>query len=124
MAGPFNAPSSWQRELNIRRAEELVHRINALADTCAVYTHAYGRIWVGDEYEEKALAIGIELVRRSDGVCLVDGWETSFGTREEIITAGFHQRPVYVSYDALAYGAPTAIHGLLPRFRLGQDRPA
>ncbi len=105
VAGPYSAPNSWEREQHIRKAEQLsLQLIDAGAAPICVHTMA--RFWFGRVPEERAIAWGIALLRPSDAVVLVEGWQQSNGTLAEIGEAYKHGIPVY---DGIA-----AFHKNLP----------
>lgn len=98
VAGPFRAPTAWRIEQNIRRAEELgleVARLGAMP----VIPHTNTRFFQGEGPDDGAdqfwLDGTLELLRRSDAVILVAGWESSSGTCAEVAEARRIGIPVF-----------------------------
>lgn len=122
IAGPFTASDSWTREQNIRRVEKLMAQLlYSGLEYLPICTHPFGRLWHGEQFEFRMLSLGLDLVRRCDAVLLTHGWEFSRGTREEVTVAGYHQKPIYVSVEALHYGAPTPTATLLTKFQIREE---
>lgn len=87
IAGPISADNVWEREKNIRRAEELcidVFRAGAMF----ICPHTMGRFFGETLFEyEKILEADLEVVKRCDAILVVtetEGWQTSAGTQGEI----------------------------------------
>jgi hypothetical protein len=78
VAGPFRAATSWEIEQNIRRAEEVGHRV-LLAGAFPLIPHANTRYFHGTAPAQVFLDGTMELLRRSDAVVLIDGWRRSSG---------------------------------------------
>ena len=103
VAGPYSAPNSWEREQQIRKAEQLsLQLIDAGAFPICVHTMA--RFWFGRVPEERAIAWGIALLRPSDAVVLVEGWQQSNGTLAEMGEAFKCNIPVYEHVHAFIHG--------------------
>jgi len=124
VAGPYSAPDSWHREQNIRAAEEVATEIMSwrwCGDPVAVIcVHTMARYWYGYIEEAEAIAADMELLRRSDAVVLVAGWQWSKGTQAEIREAAFAGKPIYESVEALYSDNPSQPDSLIARF----DEPA
>jgi hypothetical protein len=86
ICGPYRAPTPWGVECNIRRAEELALKV-AESGCMPLCPHTGNRFFdklLTDDFWLKGTT---ELLKRCDGVALVDGWERSTGSRAEQITA-------------------------------------
>lgn len=105
IAGPFRASNSWDMEQNIRRAEEIALRVWRLG-LAVICPHANTRFFQGAAEDRVWLDGDLELLRRSDAVLLVSGWENSSGTRQEVAAAKALGIPVFHSVTELcgAYG--------------------
>ena len=98
VAGAYSAPNAWEREANIRRAEEVCMRLWA-AGVPAICVHTMARYFHGRVSEEHAIAIGLELLRRCDAVQLVPGWIDSNGTLREVGEAHDREMPVFAAQE-------------------------
>jgi hypothetical protein len=83
IAGPFRAETPWLVEQNIRRAESVALAAH-LKGYAVICPHTSFRFFTGAAPDETWLAAGLELLRRSDVLILVPGWEGSVGTRSEM----------------------------------------
>lgn len=95
IAGPFTAPTSWQRELNVRRAEELGFVI-AEAGAMPLIPHANTRYFEGTMTPEFWYEGTLELLRRCDAVAVCAGYVGSRGTGLEIAEAARRGMPVFL----------------------------
>lgn len=82
VAGPYRAPTAWQREQNIHRARTWGVAL-AKAGAYPVIPHANTAHFDGEAEDTLWLAGTLELMRRCDGVLLIDGWDRSSGARAE-----------------------------------------
>jgi hypothetical protein len=94
VAGPYSAPTAWQREQNIRRAEALTLELWERG-VPAICVHAIARNYFGAVSERLAVAIDDALLDRCDAVLLVEGWEHSTGTLAEIKRATAAFMPIF-----------------------------
>jgi hypothetical protein len=88
--GVFNA-YRWER--NVRRAEQLMIDLT-LEGFAVICVHTGARHCFGYIPEHTALEADFELVRRSDAVALVEGWNLSSGTLKEIALAEQLGKPI------------------------------
>lgn len=94
IAGAYRARTPWATEQNVRRAEELALTVCAMG-AVSVCPHTMFRWYQGTFQDRYWLDAGIELMSRCDAVVLVDGWETSEGTKGEINQARLRGIPVF-----------------------------
>lgn len=94
IAGPFRGKNSWEMENNIRRAEELVLAAWK-AGFAVICPHTNTRFYQGAAPDNVWLDGDLEILRRCDGVILVENWEKSEGTKAEIKEAKNRQIPVF-----------------------------
>ena len=90
IAGPFRAPTGWQIEANVRRAEALALEVWKLG-AMAYCPHLNTRHFQGEAPDEVWLEGNLEMLARCDAVLLVSGWVGSVGTmleRNEAFRAG------------------------------------
>ena len=104
VAGPYSARDSWVREQNVRRAEAVSLKLIQIG-VAPICVHAMSRFWFGQVSEERAIAWGLELLRPSDAVVLVEGWPNSNGTIAEIREAFKRNIPVYEHVPAFIDGS-------------------
>lgn len=103
VAGPFRNSSSWEQEQNIRRAEAVglaVERLGLFALVPHVETRFFGFATLPDQHW---LARGLAQLRRCDAVLLVEGWQASAGTADEIRLARALHMPVFRTLDELRF---------------------
>jgi len=101
VAGPFRAKGGWGVEQNVRKAELLALECWRLGVT-AICPHTNTRFFDGAADDSIWLEGDLELLRRSDCVVLVDGWENSSGACEEVIHAIDQNIPVFTNLNRLA----------------------
>lgn len=94
VAGPYRAAEEYQKQDNIRRAEEAARKIWQAGDY-AICPHLNTRLFGGLVPDEQFLAGGLELLRRSDGVFLLPGWRESEGAQAEVEEAKRLGLPLY-----------------------------
>ena len=99
-AGAYQAPTSWQREQNIRQAEEAALAIAKLG-AAPLCPHTNTRFFEGECTPEFWYEATMELLRRCDAVFVVGDWKQSKGTMKEVEEAGRLGIPVFFSLWAL-----------------------
>ena len=106
IAGPYNAPTPWDVEQNVRRAEELALGVAWISNESKipfgpVCPHTQSRFFAGQLDEQYWIKLTMEMMRRCDAVLLVDRWEKSSGTLGEIEEAGRLEIPVFQDLEDL-----------------------
>lgn len=96
VAGPYSAPTAWQREENIRRAEAVALELWGRGIP-ALCVHTIARYFHGAVPEQAAIDIDNALLDRCDAIQLVEGWPASPGTRAEIDRARAAGKPVFLA---------------------------
>ena len=101
IAGSYRAPTAWEIEQNIRRAEALALEVWQTG-AVALCPHAMTRYYQNAPGTNDALWLRgmLEFMRRSDALLIVPGSEDSHGTRVEISQAG--ERPVFHRIEDLS----------------------
>lgn len=94
IAGPFRAPSAWQIEQNIRRAEEFGLKVVKMGG-CAVIPHTMYRFFQGALPDDVWLECALTLLEPCHAVVVTQGWLNSSGIRGEIARAHDLQLPVF-----------------------------
>lgn len=94
IAGPFRGPTAWDVECNVRRAEEVALEAWR-AGFAVICPHTNTRFFDGAAPDAIWLEGDKELLRRCDGVVLVEGWERSSGAVEEVNLATREQIPKF-----------------------------
>lgn len=82
IAGPYRAPTAWQREQNIHRARTWGVAV-AHAGAYPVIPHANAAHFDGEAEDALWLAGTLELMRRCDAVLMIPRWSDSSGARAE-----------------------------------------
>lgn len=94
VAGPFRAPTPEGVFGNILRAEAVGYEVAKLGAS-PVIPHANTRSLHSHIDEAFMLEATLELMRRCDALVLVEGWQESQGTRDEMCEAHFLGLPVF-----------------------------
>ena len=94
VAGPYRSEAVYDIEQNIQRAKRLAVELwkRGYAVICP---HANSAFMDGACDDETFLEGGLELLRRSDFVVALNGWESSKGTRKELELAKSLGIPIY-----------------------------
>lgn len=101
IAGAIRGDNGWQRENNIRRAEQLAMRVWQTG-MAAICVHSFCRPYaIGDEAEEMFLPGDLAILERSDAVLVVPLSGASTGTLGEISHAESIGIPVFYWFDDL-----------------------
>lgn len=112
IAGRFTAPTAWEIEQNVRRAEALAAEVAQLG-AMPLCPHTNSRFFFGliGTTAEFWYDGTLELLRRCDALILVPGWEGSTGTAAEREEAWRLKIPQFhymtALKDWLADGAPS-----------------
>jgi nucleoside 2-deoxyribosyltransferase len=101
VAGPFRAPTGWGVECNCRKAESLALECWRLGVT-VICPHKNTQFFDGAADDSIWLEGDLELLRRSDAVILVEGWENSSSSCAEVIHAIDERIPVFTTVNGLA----------------------
>lgn len=102
VAGPYNAPNAFEREQNIRRAENvgrmlLLHTPGIVV--APIVPHTMSRFYFGEISEPRAELWNRELLGNSEAVVLIDhAWGASRGTCIEVAIAKELAIPVYTEH--------------------------
>ena len=104
VAGPIRAKTEWERTQNIRRAEAVALELwkAGFAVHCP---HKNTEGMSGACPEGTFLAGDLEILRRCDAMVLLPGWETSEGSRNELVYAKERGIPMVLAYSNLDYVA-------------------
>lgn len=86
VAGPYRANTAWGRESNIHAAKVWGVAL-AKAGAYPVTPHANTAHFDGKAPDEFWIGGTLALLRRCDGVVLIDGWSRSTGARGEMLAA-------------------------------------
>lgn len=101
VAGPYSGKDGLAVELNVRRAELAAYALYRLGGVAVICPHSITR-WVDSQVSYRAMCEAtLELLRRSDAVLFVEGWENSTGSLEEYEEAQRLGRPTFFSVDAV-----------------------
>jgi len=102
ICGPYRSDSPWKKELNVRKAEELAVLV-AMNGMMPVCPHSNTRPYFEGIQDDKFWLEGtLELLKRCDGIALIDGWKNSEGSRNEYSEAlkiYFFENNEFVFYD-------------------------
>lgn len=94
VAGKFRGATQFEVDQNIQRAEALGLEVAKLGAS-PVIPHANTRSLHTHMPESFMLEATLELMRRCDALILVEGWQDSQGTRDEMCEASFLGIPVF-----------------------------
>jgi len=94
VAGPYTAPSRWEQEQHVRKAEETALKV-AQVGVVPVCPHSMYRHFDGTLTADYWYAATLDLMQRCDGVYLVAGWMASKGARAEQQQARAMGLPVF-----------------------------
>lgn len=94
IAGSYRAPTEYEVLKNIERARNVGLYVRKCG-ACAFVPHSNSAFLGGALPDEFFLAEGLEILSRCDAMVLVQGWETSAGTRAEIAEAERLGIPVF-----------------------------
>jgi hypothetical protein len=100
IAGPYRAPCEFEVVQNIRRAEALAVRVWRAGAAC-ICPHKNTAMFGGAASDSVWLNGALEMVRRSDAVLCVSGWEKSAGAKDEIELARRLGIPVFETFEEL-----------------------
>ena len=101
IAGPYRARTPWLVELNIRRAEYMALTVARLGAS-PLCPHTNARFFQGVLPDSYWINATLELMRRSDAVMLVQGWQQSEGSRGEVNEAKRLGIPIFDGIEQLA----------------------
>lgn len=92
VAGKYRDSTNWATRKNILAAEQVAVAVWKLG-AVAVCPHKNSAFFEGAVDDDEVFLHGyLELLRRCDAIMLVEGWETSVGTKGEIAEA--HQKDI------------------------------
>lgn len=101
IVGPFRAATGWEIELNCRNAEMIALSVWEMG-AAALCPHMNTRGWHGVLPDHVWLDGYLEMLRRCDGVVLIQGWEESEGSRAEVEQAHRLGLPLFETLGALS----------------------
>lgn len=107
VAGPYSAPDSFRRELNVRRAEVIALCL-ALAGFSPVCPHTQARHWFEAIPEPEVITLELSQLAACRAMVAGPGWMWSGGTQREIRFSKSRGIPV----------VPWEVGGLGPIWRL------
>lgn len=107
VAGPYRSETIYGIEQNIQRAKRLAAELwkHGYAVICP---HANSAFMDGVCDDETFLKGGLELLRRSDFIVILDGWENSEGTRKELELAKSLGIPIFFEKELTKGGMLSA----------------
>lgn len=100
VAGPYRAVSEWEVTQNIRRAEEMALRVWQAGAAC-ICPHKNTAMFGGAADDKVWLEGGLIMLGKCDAVMLVNGWEKSEGTLEEMSYARDKRIPIFERFEDL-----------------------
>lgn len=86
VAGPVRAASSWERALNVHRAQLCALKIQKHGAATFLPHTEFGP-FTGEWSEDYVLEMCKAVISRCDAIFIVSGWEQSEGTKVEIAFA-------------------------------------
>ena len=109
VVGPYRGSGLWQISENIRRAEALALQVWQLGAAC-ICPHKNTAYFNGAAPDHVWIDGDLEMVRRSDAIICVPGWEQSVGSKGEVALAGQLGLPVFHSIDELRHWMTEPLH--------------
>lgn len=82
IAGPYRAFNAWEREKNIRTAEQLAFEVWKMG-AAVLCPHTNSRFFDGAIPDETILQGCIAMMNRCDAVLMAPNWQKSEGARNE-----------------------------------------
>ena len=101
IAGPFRAPTPWDIEQNIRRAEALALEAWKLGGVGVICPHANTRFFQHSAPDAYWLDGDLEMVRRCDALLTTDDFVRSSGAKCEVAEALIRNIPVFHTLEDL-----------------------
>jgi len=102
VAGPFTAKNAWLIEQNIRKAEQVALELWELG-FAVICPHANSRFFFGAASEDNFLEGYKEILKRCDGIFLLEKGGNSDGTYEEVQLAIDFRIPVFSELETIKY---------------------
>ena len=100
-AGPITADTDWEREQNIRRAEEISLAIMKLG--AAVFCpHTQARFFNGEMPWEEWIKRDLEVLSRCDAIFMIPNWKNSKGATAEHAFAKEHGMKILHGFGEVA----------------------
>jgi len=115
IAGPYSGPNAWAIEQNVRRAEE-VGLFVAECGAMPLIPHTNTRFFHGLLTEAFWYAGTMELLKRCDGIMLINGWKESKGAVAEYEGAIEFGKMIFVQSGVLTFSGHI--------FDCGMDTPS
>ena len=103
IAGPYSGPNAWAIEQNVRRAEEAGLFV-AECGAMPIIPHTNTRFFHGLLTEAFWYAGTMELLKRCDGIMLIDRWMDSIGSKAEFEMALARKIPIFVQRSMIYNG--------------------
>lgn len=94
IAGSYRAATPWRILANIRKAQDLALDVWKLG-AVGLCPHSNTALFDGEAPDAVWLDGDHELLRRSDAVLLVEGWQSSSGAQAEVRLARELTKPVF-----------------------------
>lgn len=94
ISGPFRAASTWQQELNIRRAEEVALEVWRLG-AAVLCPHSNSGHFEGAMPDDEFLDGYLAMLERMDAIVLLPRWSESEGSQREFRHAQTHGIPIF-----------------------------
>lgn len=95
VAGPYRGKDNYVIHQNVAKAEALALEVWKMGNAAAICPHLNTEHFQGAAPDEVWLNGDLELIRRSDALLVVPGYESSSGTRAEIEFAHKWEIPVF-----------------------------
>ncbi len=111
ISGPYTAPTTEERDANVKRANEEAQRW-AAAGWAPYCPHTQSWNWENDTdlSHDDFLAIDMEWLKRVDAVCVLPGWQESAGACREVEEAKSLGLPIYYIEPPKQYGFGARIY--------------
>ena len=98
IAGPFRAPTSWEIEQNVRKAEEIAFKV-IQEGAMPLCPHANTRFFHGSAESDFFIQGYLEILHRCDAIMMIAGYSISEGSIIELKKAKKLGMPIFMEYE-------------------------
>ena len=101
IAGKIRDVNQYRRLKNIEYARDIALEIIKMKDYMALAPHLYTFGMAGEIPEKDIMRKDLQVLKRCDGIFMIDNWKTSKGATRERKFAQENNIPIYYSLEEL-----------------------